>query len=196
MRFFKKLKVFLLRLGKPGWLIFKCLQLIKIGVKMIVDGRYRWETIYKNRPTSHHHQIYTYTSNDWYPVLFSECAKYFLNTQNNPAPKILSLGCSTGEEVFSLAKYMPLATIIGVDINQWCIKQCIRKRENQNHFFYNKNSTEFANIKDLDAIFCMAVLHRSENRTSIDNAYPVYTLFPKLNLRLTFITKNLEQKVC
>ena len=32
-------------------------------------------------------------------------------------PKILSFGCSTGEEVATLSKYIPHGSIVGVDIN-------------------------------------------------------------------------------
>lgn len=191
MQFFKKLKLYLLRLGTPGWLVYKGLWLCKVGIKVISNGRFRSETFYGIKPDRHHHQIYTYTAIDRYPDLFTETAKYF-QVQNNPAPKILSFGCSTGEEVFTLGNYMPSATIIGIDINQWCVNQCRKKNNHPKHFFYNRNSGEFENSKDFDAIFCMAVLQRTENRTSVNNSVATGYTFSKFESEVMVLHKKLK----
>jgi hypothetical protein len=159
---------------------------------MIIDGRYRWETIYKNKPNPQHHQIYTFTLMDRYPLLFSETKKYFLNHQKNPSPKILSFGCSTGEEVFSLGEYFSAATIVGIDVNQWCINQCIKKNTNSKHLFYNRNSKEFEKLNNFDAIFCMAVLQRSENRTSVNNSVSVLYPFSKFESEINLLNQKLK----
>lgn len=191
MQIFKKLKHYLLRSGKAGRLVYKSLWLCKVGVKVIINGRFRSETFYGVIPSRHHHQIYTYTALDRYPDLFTECAKYFQN-QNNPAPKILSFGCSTGEEVYSIATYLPSATIVGVDINQWCINQCRKKDKHPDHFFYNRNSREFENSKDYDAIFCMAVLQRTENRTSANNSVATGYTFSKFESEVIVLHQKLK----
>jgi 2-polyprenyl-3-methyl-5-hydroxy-6-metoxy-1,4-benzoquinol methylase len=190
--FFKKLKLYLLRSGKPGWLIYKFLWLSKVAVKVVTNGRFRSETYYGIKPNRNHHQIYTFTALDRYPDLFTECRRYFLNFQNNPEPKILSFGCSTGEEVYTLGTYMPFAIIVGIDINQWCINQCRKKNIHSKHFFYNRNSTDFENSKDFDAIFCMAVLQRTENRTSANNSVAIGYTFSKFESEVLGFTKSLQ----
>ena len=105
----------------------------------------------------------SYTSPNRYPALFDQC-KVYLGA--NRHLKILSYGCSTGEEVFTLGEYMPDSDIVGADINGWCIRQCNKRRLSRNHSFCLTNSREFKNADNFDAIFCMAVFQRSENRAS------------------------------
>lgn len=75
--------------------------------------------------------------------------------------KILSYGCSTGEEVFSLRNYFPRATIKGIDINPGNIAAC-RRRVNDAPdaaiSFATASSTVAEPAASYDAIFCMAVL--------------------------------------
>jgi cyclopropane fatty-acyl-phospholipid synthase-like methyltransferase len=59
-------------------------------------------------------QPFATTSNDRYPALFDALAERLAHL---PAPRILSFGCSTGEEVRALRARMPHARIIGIDLN-------------------------------------------------------------------------------
>ncbi|MEI6137639.1 MAG: class I SAM-dependent methyltransferase [Mariniphaga sp.] len=128
----------------------------------------RSETFVGSFSRNNLHQRATFTINNRYPLVFEKCTEYF-SSRNNIYPKILSFGCSTGEEVFSLGEYFPQAKIIGVDINSWCIRQCKKMSRNSNFSFYNRISRTFEILTDFDAIFCMAVFQRTENRTSSDN---------------------------
>jgi tRNA G46 methylase TrmB len=114
----------------------------------------------------------TYTCDDRYPELFEHCGKRLADCAS---PRILSFGCSTGEEVFTLTRYLPQAEIVGVDINAWCLKQCAKANQNARLSFVHRMSQEFAEAKDFDAIFCMAVFQRTEHRT--ENAEPDDTGF-------------------
>lgn len=112
---------------------------------------------------SAHLQGATYTEPDRYPELFAACRDHL---RDLPVPRILSFGCSTGEEVFALARYLPHAHIIGVDLNPWCLKQArLANTTGSSATFLAPKSREFALTAPFDAIFCMAVLQRSENRT-------------------------------
>jgi len=95
--------------------------------------------------------------------LFSQCEAALKHIAN---PHIISFGCSTGEEVFSLAEYMPHAKITGVDINKWCLKQCNKQNKNKNLSFINRVSQEYDKLDNVDALFCLAVFQRSENRVN------------------------------
>src|SRR5690348_5151678 len=74
---------------------------------------------------------------------------------------ILSYGCSTGDEVFSLRRYFPCANIKGLDINPANVAVCRRRLKNTpdaNIVFATADSTGAEPSRDYDAIFCMAVL--------------------------------------
>jgi len=128
---------------------------------VLVNARRRSEYLTRLRYKDMHFQGPTFTARDRSPIVFDQCAKYL---QLVAQPKLLSFGCSTGEEAFTLAEYMPNASITGVDINQWCVKQCIKKNKSENLHFYHRLSGEFDIDSGYDAIFCIAVFQRAENR--------------------------------
>jgi SAM-dependent methyltransferase len=140
--------------------------------RFVVSPRIRSQVLTRLAYKDHHLQRETYTSEDRYPVLFEHCRKRFSDCAS---PRIVSFGCSTGEEVFTLARYLPQAEIVGVDINAWCLKQCVKKNRNRQLSFMHSMSREFADAKEFDAIFCMAVFQRTEHRT--ENAQPGDTGF-------------------
>jgi len=140
--------------------------------RFVVSSRIRSQVLTGLDYEDQHLQRETYTCADRYPELFEQCRLHFASCAS---PRILSFGCSTGEEVFTLARYLPQAEIAGVDINAWCLKQCIRKNQNAHLTFLHRMSREFAEAKDFDAIFCMAVFQRTEHRT--ENAQPDDTGF-------------------
>jgi SAM-dependent methyltransferase len=74
---------------------------------------------------------------------------------------ILSYGCSTGEEVFSLRDYFPHASIKGIDINPGNIAACrrrLRKAPDAGIAFETARSTRAEPTAFYDAIFAMGVL--------------------------------------
>ncbi|MBF0610817.1 MAG: class I SAM-dependent methyltransferase [Magnetococcales bacterium] len=153
------------------------------------DARFRAERVTRFRYNFFHHQGSTFTMLHRYPVLFRACAAYF---SAHPNPKILSFGCSTGEEVVSLAEYLPTATIMGVDINEWCLSQCRKNNKNQKHNFYHRLSPEFVSAEGFDAIFCMAVFQRSENRINHNSdADPGFT-FENFEQEIQFLDVKLK----
>jgi hypothetical protein len=140
-------------LSKPLWMI----------ARMTYNRRYRSEVVAGLKSKKRQYQISTYTKFDRYPELFAQCKLYF---QESPPPRLLSFGCSTGEEVETLKFYMPHAQITGVDSNNWCIKVCRKKFINTGYVFYNSGSRKFLKRGNFDAIFCLAVLQRIENRNN------------------------------
>lgn len=103
-------------------------------------------------------QPYNQTSRDRYPFIFR-----FVQTQLGAHGKarILSFGCSTGEEVFSLRGYFPSAFIKGLDINPGNIAICqarLKEKADAGLLFAVADSTAAEQGDFYDAIFCMAVL--------------------------------------
>jgi 2-polyprenyl-3-methyl-5-hydroxy-6-metoxy-1,4-benzoquinol methylase len=77
------------------------------------------------------------------------------------ALRILSFGCSTGEEVFTLRRYFPRASIKGIDINPGNIDACrksLAQAADDGLTFALAASTAAEAAAAYDAIFCMAVL--------------------------------------
>lgn len=66
----------------------------------------------------------TVTSANRHPELFDHIRQALADVE---VPSILSFGCSTGEEVFTLGALMPDAGIRGIDINYSCIQQARRR---------------------------------------------------------------------
>jgi hypothetical protein len=76
------------------------------------------------RPVPGEFQPYYYTLPDRYPWLFGFAAT---RIGSRPNLRILSFGCSRGEEVFSLRKYFPSAAVKGIDINPRNIARCLAR---------------------------------------------------------------------
>ena len=162
MLFKEKLKALKNSQNAFARMVFALLKTTRHTYLFITNGRYQSEYRARLNNQSNYYQHSVQTTLNRYPLLFKQCALYL---QDNPTPKILSFGCSTGAEVYSLSTYMPQANITGIDINDWCLKQCRKKYKATNFSFYNRLSPEFANMDSFDAIFAMAVFQRTENRT-------------------------------
>lgn len=103
------------------------------------------------------HQTTTLTCMDRYPEVFSEVQGYF---GKEAKIRILSYGCSTGEEVLTLRGYFPNAEIVGADINLNCLKICRSRLVDDRIFFIESTDALIASSGPYDVIFCMAVLQR------------------------------------
>lgn len=102
------------------------------------------------------------TSPDRYPAIFSFVRDALRQTS---APDLLSYGCSVGEEVFSLRRYFPAATITGVDINAHSIglaRQRLASAPDPQLDFQCLPSPNALPSAAYDAIFCMAVLRHGD----------------------------------
>lgn len=132
------------------------------------------------------HQRVNATKPDRYPEVFNACAAYF---SQNQAVRILSFGCSTGEEVFSLRQYFPHAALLGVDINRRNIRVARASRQKDASMNF---ATELPEQGQYDAIFCMAVLQRTENRlpdtTDSSNIYP----YSRFDAQVTLLDTRLR----
>ena len=102
------------------------------------------------------------TKPDRYPEIFR-----FVQSQlgADREVRMLSYGCSTGDEVFSLRGYFPRAAIKGIDINRLNIASCrqrLRRTSDAGISFAVAGSTTGEPSASHDAIFCMAVLRHGQ----------------------------------
>jgi SAM-dependent methyltransferase len=118
------------------------------------------------RPVPGEFQPYYFTLPDRYPWLFGFAAT---RIGSRPDLRILSFGCSRGEEVFSLRKYFPSAAVKGIDILPRNIARCLaraRAENPKNVTFEIAATTEGEPANFYDAIFCLAVLCNGDLTTS------------------------------
>ena len=116
------------------------------------------------------HQLTSTTKQNRYPKIFNAARTYCeINS-----PKIMSFGCSTGEECFSLRDYFPTAEIIGVDINVSNLKNATRKNRDANIRFVISKKDNLQKQAPYNIIFAMSVLCRWEETRDIENCAQVY----------------------
>jgi SAM-dependent methyltransferase len=102
------------------------------------------------------------TWDDRYPRIFDFVRSRF--PEDGRPLRFLSFGCSTGEEVFSLRRRFPEASVRGLDINPGAIRACherLSERADPAVSFARAGSPEGEPASSYDAIFCMAVLRDS-----------------------------------
>ena len=121
--------------------------------------RSRFELCRRLRPAvDERFQPYPYTQPDRYPWLFDFAASALKGVQS---PRLLSFGCSRGDEVFSLRRRFAGAAIKGVDIDPLNIETCLARAralgDDQLSFAAGSNTRNEPTCH-YDAIFCLAVL--------------------------------------
>lgn len=96
------------------------------------------------------HQITEYTEPERYPLLFDLAQSICPN-----AMRILSFGCSTGEEIEALRRRFPEATIVGAELNARS-RRAAKDRLRDDHGVLILSSYHSEPL--FDAIFALAVL--------------------------------------
>ncbi|MDR3697524.1 class I SAM-dependent methyltransferase [Mucilaginibacter sp.] len=157
--------------------------------KLLFNQSYRSKYYTQLKFGNYYFQKESYSTPNRYPHLFTKC-KIYLNEVANL--QILSFGCATGQEVFTLGAYLPHAAIMGVDINAWCLKQCKKKNGESRFSFFHRFSKEFIKSANFDAIFCLAVFQRSENRTETRDTALNFT-FEKFEAEIIMLDKKLKR---
>ena len=110
------------------------------------------------RPAPERFQPYGHTLPDRYPWLFDFAAA---ELEGAPDPRLLSFGCSRGEEVFSLARRLPGAAIKGIDIDPRNIAAGQARTatlQDRRISFEVASNTRREPTASFDAVFCLAVL--------------------------------------
>lgn len=130
--------------------------------RLMIIARYRSEWLLKREKPDNLFQPFTVTRTDRYPRIFSFIRDRLSDID---APRLLSFGCSTGEEVFTLRHYFPQAEVLGIDINPHSIAICRKKLDRAGDTsirFELADSPKAEPESYYDAIFCMAVLRHGE----------------------------------
>ncbi len=163
----------------------------KIVNRLRSFGYLAWNEVEKSyrRLFPGQHQLTSTTSADRYPELFAEAAN-LLNANSQPC-RILSYGCSTGEECFSLKRYMPNSTIIGLDINRNNLKKARAANASKDILFLESNAENLTQHGPYDAIFALSVLCRWEDTKFVNNCEKIYP-FEKFASTVSQLTSQLN----
>ncbi|MEM8930982.1 MAG: class I SAM-dependent methyltransferase [Acidobacteriota bacterium] len=143
------------------------------------DGFYRTTILNRLKNPKSLHLTCNYTKLDRYPEIFSLARRYFdeRGHADGEGLRLLSFGCSTGEEALSLRQYFPQAEIVGVDISEWNLKQARQKVEDPKIRFLFSDADTLADEGPFDGMFCMAVLlriaHHMAPAESSAETYPI-----------------------
>lgn len=116
-------------------------------------------------------QLSNETREDRFPRIFKAISKY---SGFNPTEKfsILSFGCSTGEECFSLRKYYPNAKILGYDLNRWNISSAIAKRNERNldNILFSSSLKEESKFDVVVSLMVFFSIHEPIKKENFDKA--------------------------
>lgn len=127
------------------------------------DGRHALRRCLR-RPVPGRFQPYNHTLPDRYPWLFAFARAELAGIA---APRLLSFGCSHGEEVASLRRYFPTATIRGIDVDPANIARCTARFGDAPGLSFTVAATADAEpAGQYDAVFCLAVLCHGDLTTS------------------------------
>ena len=136
---------------------------------------YRSARLLKLRYGDAVHQTTALTWMDRYPVLFRACRE---SLGDRASLRLLSYGCSTGEEVLTLRRYFPEAQIVGADINPRALARARQHQVDERIAFVRSKLRTIRSHGPYDAIFCMAVLQRTPHAVEAQNLSSLERLYP------------------
>lgn len=139
------------------------------------DESYRSSVLLKLRYRGTVHQTTAKTWVDRYPVLF-RASREFLDDHDQL--RLLSFGCSTGEEVVTLRRYFPKAQIVGAEINRKSLARCRELEVDDRIRFVHSRRAIVARHGPYDAIFCLAVLQRTPHLVEANNLASLADIYP------------------
>lgn len=142
---------------------------LKSEIYFLVNGIRKFQRSFY----SAQHQLTSTTGTNRYPELFEEVRK---NMFEKAAQKIsiLSFGCSTGEECFSLRRYFNNALIIGTDINKSNLAKAEKNNADENIRFIFSTPENIIRQVPYEIIFCLSVLCRWEDTRYVENCSALY----------------------
>jgi len=165
---------------------------LRLGYHLVRSFETRRSALLMLRRPSGLFQPYGYTQEDRYPEVFDPIRDLLANT---PESRLLSFGCATGEEVFTLARLFPQATVKGIDIDPARIKMAWQRAAK----LHTGERVDFACAGDstaeppesYDAIFAMAVFRHGALQTPRASCAP-WIRFADFEASLADLTRCLK----
>lgn len=140
---------------------FRVYRALRFVWHFATDGVFRHDHMLLLRRPRGQFQYRSLTAMDRYPRIFASVQAQLDAVRE---PRILSFGCATGEEVFSLRHYLPNTVIKGIDINARNIVRCrawLAREDDARITFAHRGGADDEEPGSYDAIFCLAVFQHS-----------------------------------
>jgi len=135
--------------------------------------RQRWDR-FLNTFNIDAHQLSHATAIDRYPSVFQDVAR-LAHRAVGDSLRVLSFGCSTGEECATLRNYFPGSTIIGTDVSPRILRVARQKWKHLDNVTFVLSS-ELLDMREVfDVVFAMSVLCKhpeTEDKQNIASIYP------------------------
>jgi len=145
---------------------FRAYRAARFGYHFATDKTFRRDHLQLLRGTRRLYQYRSITSANRYPRIFAHLGE---RLKGAPSPRILSFGCATGEEVFTLREYLPEAHVKGIDINPANIARCLERHRDSGGDplveFEVKGTAAGEKPGSYDAVLAMAVFQRPQLKT-------------------------------
>jgi len=149
--------------GMPGFPAIRFLRGLARSAKSVDEARsYLWTARMLRQPADGLFQPFPESAADRYPQIFRYIREQI--GDGNQA-RILSFGCSTGEEILSLRGHFPGAHIVGIDINPHNIAICRARmhRDGMDGIAFSVASSAVEELSEsFEAILAMAVFRHGE----------------------------------
>lgn len=158
MRFQHKLKIFIINIP----VLYFTIKKVKYWSMGVLNGVNRKKII----------QTASTTGINRHPDLFKVIGDLFSTKTNY---KILSFGCSTGEECITLHEYFKNAAIIGVDINKKSLKAAQLKAKSPQIEFLFSDENIIAHKGPYDIIFALSVLCKNPEAEFLEDISKIYS---------------------
>jgi SAM-dependent methyltransferase len=178
--------------AKPGsrpWIAYRAARVV---YWLLTNENYRNAALVRLAQPRNLFQPDNFTLPDRYPHLFEFAAR---ELGDEPETRILSFGCSTGEEAFALREYFPGAQIKGVDINRHNIAICNRKLARHPDpaiSFAISGSAADQEAEVYDAIFCMAVFRHGALADSVKEQCNAFIRFEVFDSATADLARSLK----
>lgn len=125
------------------------------------------------------HQLTSTTEMNRYPELFSAVKELVASSH----PRVLSYGCSTGEECATLEEYLNPSLLVGADINEENLKIARHRFSSPRLHFIPSTVSDLAAHAPYDIVFCLSVLCRWEDTRDVEDCSSIYP-FEKFSMAI------------
>ncbi len=105
-----------------------------------------------------------------HPDIFNELGSMFSSRKI----RVLSFGCSTGEECQSLSEYLPEAQIVGVDVNKESIDRARSRFTNERIEFVVREPGNLNTLGKFDVILAISVLCKYPESNLLRDIGPIF----------------------
>lgn len=175
--------------GSRPWIAYRA---ARVAYRFLTSATYRNAALVRLARPRNLFQPDNITRPDRYPHFFDLAAR---EIGDGSETRILSFGCSTGEEVFALRGFFPNAQIRGVDINRHNIAICKRKLAKHPDpaiSFRTSGSAANEEAGAYDAIFCMAVFRHGALADTIPERCDAFIRFEGFDNATADLARSLK----